>query len=70
MHVLFAERRVEAVKVPGGGDVRGGCPFAKHLLDGVSRDKVNEKEYKAHYQPDHWQGVEDALEKGFQSRSL
>jgi hypothetical protein len=33
------------------------------LLDGVSGDEVDEEEDERDYQPDYWQGVEDALEE-------
>jgi hypothetical protein len=36
------------------------------LLDGVSGDEMNKKEDEAYYQPDYWEGVEDALEEKFQ----
>jgi hypothetical protein len=36
------------------------------LLDGVSGDKVDQEEDEADYQPDDWEGVEDALEDSFQ----
>jgi hypothetical protein len=36
------------------------------LLDGVSGDQVDQEEDEAYYQPDYWDGVEDALEEEFQ----
>jgi hypothetical protein len=36
------------------------------LCDGVSGDEMDEQEDEAYYQPDDWEGVEDALEEGFQ----
>jgi hypothetical protein len=36
------------------------------LLDGVSRDEVNQEEDQGDDQPDYWEGVEDALEKSSQ----
>ena len=47
----------------GGVDVSGWRAFAKHLLDGVSGDEMDEKEDEGDDQPDYWQGVEDALEE-------
>jgi len=35
-------------------------------LDGVSGDEVDHQEDEAYYQPDYWEGVEDALEEKFQ----
>jgi hypothetical protein len=35
-------------------------------LDGVSRDQVDQEENEGDDEPDHWQGVEDALEEGLQ----
>jgi hypothetical protein len=32
------------------------------LLDRVSGDEVDHQEDEADYQPDYWEGVEDALE--------
>lgn len=54
----------------GGGDIGGRGAFPEHLLDGVSGDEVDQEENQAHHQPDDWEGVEDALEEGFQSLSL
>ena len=54
----------------GSGNVSGRRAFAKHLLDRVSGDQMNEKEHEADHQPDYWQGVEDALEDGFQETVL
>jgi hypothetical protein len=34
-------------------------------LDGVSGDEMDQEEDEAYYQPDYWEGVEDALEEGF-----
>lgn len=48
------------------GNVGGRGAFAEHLLDRISGDKVNEEEDEADHQPDHRQGVEDALEKSSQ----
>jgi len=39
------------------------------LLDGVSGDEVDEEEDQTYYQPDDREGVQDALEEGFQGRS-
>lgn len=64
--VLLAERHVETVEMPGGGDVRCTGAFSEHLLDGIAWDKVNEKEDEAYHHPDHGQGVEHALEKELQ----
>jgi len=36
------------------------------LLDGVSGDQVDQEEDETYYQPEYWEGVEDALEKEFQ----
>jgi hypothetical protein len=36
------------------------------LLDGISGDEVDQKKDERYDQPDDWEGVEDALEKGFQ----
>ena len=52
----------------GGRDVGGRSPFAEHLLDGVTGDQVDQEEDQGHYQPDYREGVEDALEEGFQVR--
>ena len=49
-----------------GGDICRRRTFAEHLLDGISRNKVNEQENERHHQPDHRQGVEDALEDNSQ----
>jgi hypothetical protein len=32
------------------------------LLDGVSRDQVDQQEDERDHQPEYWEGVEDALE--------
>ena len=66
VEVLLAERGVEAVGVAGGGDVGGGAPSPSICCDGVSGDEVDEQEDEADHQPDYWEGVEDALEDGFQ----
>jgi hypothetical protein len=68
--VLLAEWSVEAVGVAGGLNIGGRCAFAEHLLDGVSGDHVDEQEDEAHYQPDYWEGVEDALEEGSRHGSV
>jgi hypothetical protein len=36
------------------------------LLDGVSGDQVDQEKDEAYYQPDYWDGVEDALEEELQ----
>ncbi len=54
----------------GGGDVSWRRAFTEHLLDGVAWDEVNQEKDQAHYQPDDWERVEDALEDGLQGRSL
>jgi hypothetical protein len=41
--------------------------FAEHLRDGVSGNEVNEQKDQADYQPNDREGVEDALEDGFQA---
>jgi hypothetical protein len=33
---------------------------------GIAGDQVNQQENDADYQPDDWEGVEDALEERFQ----
>jgi hypothetical protein len=38
------------------------------LCDGVSGDEVDQEEDQAYYQPDYWEGVEDALEEEFQNQ--
>jgi hypothetical protein len=40
------------------------------LRDGISGDEVDQEENEADHQPDYGQGVEDALEDGFQSAVL
>jgi hypothetical protein len=40
------------------------------LGDGISRNKVDQKEDERHDQPDDREGVEDALEEGFQQFSV
>jgi hypothetical protein len=57
-------RRLHALE--DGGDVGGWRAFAEHLRDGVAGDEVDEQEDEAHDQPDDREGVEDALEYGFQ----
>jgi hypothetical protein len=64
--VLLAERGVESIGMARGGDVCGWSAFSEHLLDGISGDEVDEEKDKADHQPDHGQGVEDALEERFQ----
>jgi hypothetical protein len=54
--------------VAGGLDVGGRRAFAEHLLDGISGDEVDQQEDEANYQPEDWEGVEDALEEGFGHR--
>jgi hypothetical protein len=44
-------------------DIGGRRAFAEHLLDGVSGDEMDEQEDQGDYQPDYWEGIEDALEK-------
>jgi hypothetical protein len=66
---LLAERGVESESMTRGGDIGGWSAFAQHLLDGISGDEVDEQEDNADYQPDYREGVEDALEKGFQCSS-
>ncbi len=53
-----------------GCDVGGGRAFTEHLRDGVSGDQVDHQEDERHDHPDDREGVEDALEDGFQGRSL
>lgn len=67
--ILFAERRVESVRVSRGRDVGRRSAFAEHLLNRISRDKMDEQEDEAHYQPDDRESVEHALEEGFRHRS-
>jgi hypothetical protein len=67
--ILLAEGRVEAVGVSRGGDIGCGRAFAQHLLNGVSGDEVDQEKDETHYQPDYWEGVENALEEDFQSVS-
>jgi len=50
-----------------GSDVGGRGAFAEHQLDRISGDQVDEEEDQGDYEPDDWQGVEDALEEGFQA---
>jgi hypothetical protein len=38
-------------------------------LNGVSGDEVDQEKDETHYQPDYWEGVENALEEDFQSVS-
>ncbi|MGA9552287.1 MAG: hypothetical protein WBR30_08550, partial [Candidatus Sulfotelmatobacter sp.] len=40
------------------------------MLDRVSGDQVNEQEDETYYQPDYWEGVEDALEEGSEHGSV
>ena len=63
VEVLFAERGIESVGVAGGCDIGGRRAFAEHLLDGISGDEMDQEEDEADYQPDYWEGVEDALEE-------
>jgi hypothetical protein len=69
MKILLAQRRIEAVSMASGGNVSRWRTFPEHLLDGISGYEVNEQENEAHDQPDDRQGVEDALEDGFQFSS-
>jgi hypothetical protein len=39
------------------------------LLDGISRDQVDQQEDEAYHEPEYWQGVEDALEEEFHAVS-
>ena len=64
--ILLAKRGIEAVGVAGGGDIGGRRAFAEYLLDGVSRDEVDEEEDEGDDEPDYRQGVEDALEESSQ----
>ena len=64
VHILRAERNIEAIGVAGGGDVGGGSAFAQHLLDGVAGDEVNQQEDHRHDQPDDRQHVEQAGSRG------
>jgi hypothetical protein len=64
--VLFTKGGVESEGVAGGGDVGGRGAFTEHLLDGIAGDEVDQEEDQAHYQPDDWEGVEDALGYSFQ----
>ena len=64
--VLFSERQVEGIGVANRGDVGGGSALAQHLLDGIARNEMDQEEDDADYQPNDWEGVEDALEDGFQ----
>ena len=64
--ILLAEGSVEPEGVTRGGDVGGGCALAEHLLDGITGNEMNQKEDDADHQPDDWESVNDALEKGFQ----
>lgn len=43
------------------GDIGGRGAFTEHLLDGVAGHQVDQEEDEAYYQPDDWEGVEDAL---------
>jgi len=64
VEVLHAERQVEAVLMAQGGEVACGCSFAKHLLDGVAWDKVDEKKDERDDNPDYGEGEQDAGEDG------
>ena len=67
--VLRAERSVKAVEMTGFCDLDGWRAFAENLRDGISGHEVNEQKDGGHDQPDHRQGVENALEEGFQCGS-
>ena len=64
--VLLAKRSVKTIQVPRGGDICRRRTFAQHLLDGISRNEVDEQEDKADHKPDDRQSIEDALEDTFQ----
>ena len=66
MEILLPEWFVEAKGVTRRRDVSGQSAFAEHLLDRVAGDQVYEKKDETDDQPDDREGVEDALEKGFQ----
>jgi len=56
--------------VAGSGDVGGRRAVAEHLLNRVPGNQVDQEEDQAHHQPDNWEGIEDALEEGFQFSGL
>jgi len=68
--ILLVERGVEAIEMSRGSDISGQRAFAEHLLNGISGDEVDQQKNQAYYQPDDWQGVEDALEERFQQPVL
>src|SRR5580700_9803910 len=69
-HVLRAQRGVESIEMARFCDLDGRRAFAEDLRDGVSGNEMNEQEDGGDDQPDHGQGVEDALEEGFQRSVL
>src|SRR5262249_59422098 len=65
--VLLTKRSVETEGMTRGSDVGGRGAFAEHQLDRISGDQGDEEEDQGDYEPDDWQGVEDALEEGIQA---
>src|SRR4029077_242046 len=60
IQILLAEWEIESIGMPCGLQVRRRGAFSQHLLDGIARDEMDQEKYERHYQPDHWQRVEDA----------
>jgi len=70
MQILFSQRSIEAIRMAQCSSVGGQCTFAEHLLDGVSGDEMDQEKDEAHDEPDHRQGIKDALGDGSQSSVL
>src|SRR5215469_16847634 len=64
--VLFAERSIQAERVPGGGDVGRRCSFTEHLLDRIPGNQMDQEKDEADYQPDDGESVKHALEESSQ----
>jgi hypothetical protein len=60
VEVLRVDGCVETIGVAQDGDVGGGGSFAEHLDDRVAGDEVDEKEDDGDYDPQDWEGDEDA----------
>jgi hypothetical protein len=65
-NILLAERCIEAISMADSRNIGGGSALAEHLSNRVSGNQVDHQEDEADHQPDDWEGVEDALEEGFQ----
>jgi hypothetical protein len=65
-NVLFTQRRIQTIEVTRSRNVRRRCSFAKHLRNGISRNKMDHQKNETDHQPDDGEGIQHALEKWFQ----